>query len=131
MRNFFSAACFFQSFHVLPVKRSESYFEHSRMWQTKAHSSQLNHHLKGERKRVKRTYDFIHSYRSNTDEWIFEVRAHLRHENEKKVAIFRSNFFQLLINLRTFRGAWRCRLCNWQHNPLESGEGEKFKTWSR
>lgn len=31
----------------------------------------------------------------------------------------------IALNQFTLRGAWRCRLCNWQHNPLEMREWER------
>lgn len=31
----------------------------------------------------------------------------------------------IALNQFTLRGAWRCRLCNWQHNPLEMWEWER------
>lgn len=43
-------------------------------------------------------------------------------EKEWKLQFVIPISLKLLINLRTFRGAWRCRLCNWQHNPLKRAE---------
>lgn len=54
-------------------------------------------------------------------------------ERERRYQFAAPISLKLLINLLTFRGAWRCLLCNWQHNPLKEKSGEKFvfKTWLR
>lgn len=70
---------------------------------------------------TRKTYNLIHCHSSDADERILEIGADLCvcvGEDESEISLnFLINFSSWRV--RTFRGAWRCRRCNWQHNPLE------------
>lgn len=66
------------------------------MFQTEL-QSKLNYHCQFKRRE---TYNFIHSHRTNADERVFEVWAHLRREETERMAILSSHFIKLLINFR-------------------------------